>query len=303
MLEELEGDLRATVLESYKALSSDYVDAYIDGIAEDKRVLLIDVEADDVIVGFDLPARAAAGSLRGRVIPGRGFQIVSKALEVHLSADKTVGWVFDEISYRVKHKGKIAAFPLRVTSVYERHDSSWLLVAKHVSRGVPDDDALALAMQGRAPLPKTMGTTSSSVASVKEVQDILQRLIHDEDDSRVRHVSLDADSLLIGSDPDRERRGPEIAEEATIRSHFGYDMSVRGTDLRVELSRSGSVAWAAANVIVEGARADRTVTLPLRVTWVLERRDNAWVVVQAHSSMPVRTKQMASLLEEVAGGT
>jgi len=276
---ELLDDLRATVLEGYNALSGGYEEAYLDGLVRDARLILIDVEPGDVLVGYE----PAACRLR-RQFPDKKMALVSKALEVHLSRDGTVGWTYDEISYRVEHEGRRVIIPLRATGVYERLEGRWIKMMEHVSYGIPDDEALTWAAGGGAPRPSPLGDDTPPGDAAANVRQILLALIDDTDDTRTLHIGTGDDALVVGSDPDREIRGKTIGELATPRALYGYDYAVTPHGLRVRVGRRGSTAWAAGNITVSSGEA----ALHLRATWFLEKSDDGvWQVLQTHLSIPV----------------
>jgi len=290
---ELADDLRATILESYRAVSGGYEEAYLDGLVHDGRLVLIDVGPDDAIVGYD----PMACRLR-RQFPQRHLDIVSKSLEVHLARDLSTAWSYDEISYRVVQDGKRIVIPLRATGLYERRDGRWLLVQEHVSYGIPDDEALRDGAPGRGIRPKSLGDHTPPGRRAMEVRGILLKLIRDDDHGRLENVSTEPDVLVLGSDPEREKRGGAVAGAATIREILGNDLTAGARELRIQVGRTGTVAWAAGNVLVEGTRDDRRISLTLRATWVLEWREKAWRVVQMHLSLPIAEER---LLERILG--
>jgi SnoaL-like domain len=55
---------------------------------------------------------------------------------------------------------------------------------------------------------------------------------------------------------------------------------------RYDVSRSGSVAWLLAQGTEVAAGKDQLVRHPYRMTMVLERREDAWLVRQVHGSSP-----------------
>ena len=61
----------------------------------------------------------------------------------------------------------------------------------------------------------------------------------------------------------------------------------------MKTSATGQLAWAAANVVVGGTVEGQPVSLPLRVTWVLELSNGAWRVVQVHASVPVPASELS----------
>jgi ketosteroid isomerase-like protein len=277
---ELVDDLRSTVLEGYKALSGGYEEAYLDGLARDARLILIDVEPKDVLLGYE----PAACRLR-RQFPDKKMTLVSKSLEVHLSRDGSAGWTYDEVSYRVEHEGRRVIIPLRATSVYERQEGRWVKMMEHVSYGIPDEEAFAWAASGHGPRPASLGDDTPPGDAAANVRQIVLALIGDTDDTRTIHVAVGDDALVIGSDPEREIRGKAVAEFSTPRALYGYDYQVapRG-GLRVQVARRGGVAWAAGNIAVSTGET----ALELRATWVLEKsEEGVWRVVQTHLSVPV----------------
>jgi hypothetical protein len=286
--QELARDLRSTVLESYRALTGGFVEAYLDGLAHDSELVLLDVAPEAAVVGFD-----AEKCRDRRPFPDQPVEIVSKALEVHVSEDRTVGWTYDEVSYRVFFARKRAAIPLRTTGVYERRGGRWILVLEHVSYGVPDDEALGDAERGYVQAPRALGDFVSDGGVAREVEGIVLSLLEDTGDARTVHVSVDDDALVVGSDPDRESHGKEVAQVATLRALYGYDFRVRATDLRVVSSGSGQAAWAAANVVIEKEGEAGPVALPLRASWLLVRRNGVFQVVQTHASVPVTQADLA----------
>ena len=65
------------------------------------------------------------------------------------------------------------------------------------------------------------------------------------------------------------------------------------TLLRIQLSRTGTVAWVAADLVVEGARSDRAVELSVRASWVIERQGESWKIMQGHLQVPVSREEIA----------
>src|SRR5690349_18382816 len=110
-LDELREALEKTIREPYQALSKGYEEGYLEFLAHDQRLVLIDVGAEDVMVGF-----ADRAVNQTRQFADKGQTVVSKRLEVHVSPDGTAGWSFDEISYRVLHEGRRVIIPMRATA-------------------------------------------------------------------------------------------------------------------------------------------------------------------------------------------
>ena len=247
--------------------------------------MLIDVGPEDVLVGFD----ARACTMRQQFQDHR-IEILTKRLEVHVSDDGTAAWSFDELSYRVLHEGRRVIIPMRSTAVYERRNGRWLLVQEHVSYGIGDDEVWAYAAAQHEGLPAPLESWTSPGEAAAAVRAVLERAATGGD---VPFADADAGTLVVGSDPDAEYRGPAALAHATLRSLYGDDKTFKLRDLRVKTSATGQLAWAAANVVVGGTLEGAAVSLPLRLTWVLELRAGTWRVVQIHASVPVPASELS----------
>jgi len=276
-------DLEITIRESYASLSGGYDEAYLDGLARDRRLVLIDVGPEDVLVGFD----AKACKMRQQ-FEDRRIEVISKRLEVRVSDDGTAGWSFDELSYRILHEGRRVIIPMRSTGVYERRNGRWLVVQEHVSYGVPDDELWDYAAGKRAGSPAPLDSYTSPGEAATRARALLERA------AGGGTVPLSETGVLIlGSDPDAEWRGPAAGAHGSLTALYGPDKSFQVRDLRVNTSATGQLAWAAANVLVSTTVEGKAVGLPVRVTWVLEQRDETWIVVQMHASVPVPASELS----------
>jgi ketosteroid isomerase-like protein len=283
----LADDLEMTIRESYRAISGGYDEAYLDGLSRDPRLVMLEV-GPSPLVGYDPAVCALRRQYEERV------EFVSKRLNVHISLDGSVGWADDELSYRVYHNGRRAIIPLRATDVFEMRAGKWLVTQEHVSYGIPDDEAAAETAAGKAAVPQPLDEYTSPGDAAKEVHDLLLRLVADADDTRTDHVSIEDGTIMIGVDPDRVLTGKELSAASTIRALYGYSAKVSAHDLRVKLSATGTVAWAAANVSVETTHDEKPITLQLRATWVVEKNEkNVWRVMQTHVSMPICRDELA----------
>ena len=97
--------------------------------------------------------------------------------------------------------------------------------------------------------------------------------------------AADPDIVLYGTGRDEKRVGPQ-----EIRTQIERDWSQ--TD-QVELaftsqsiSAAGDVAWAALDGSFEVRAGGDAVSIPARVTFVLEKRGGSWLIVHAHFSTP-----------------
>jgi uncharacterized protein (TIGR02246 family) len=104
-------------------------------------------------------------------------------------------------------------------------------------------------------------------------------------DGLLATIAPDPDVVMYGTGADEKRLGHQ-----GVRAQAERDWSqTEASTIRYEsisVSAAGSVAWVAADAAFEVKAGGQAMTLPARITFVLEKRDNAWLIVQAHFSLP-----------------
>jgi len=290
---DLTRDLEATVLEGYSQLSLGNLEAYADTVADDEPVVLIKLGPDDVHVG----AKKDASLSVFRIDPC--VEILSKNLEVHLSEDRSVGWTFDDVSCRVPDpfEGRWASIPLRVTGVYQRHLDTWVLVMQHVSYGLPPADVVAWARAGMLRRPTDIPRNVKPGDGIRKlIEKSVRGIVTDKVGYRERKVAVDDLSLVLWPGPDQEYHAAEISAAPPLEQLFGVATEVRARGMQIGIARNKKVAWVATNLQVDTIVSDDPISLTLRATYVLERRDDStgpWVQVQAHVSAPIVQGELA----------
>jgi ketosteroid isomerase-like protein len=321
---ELRRELEAAVLENYLQLGLGNMEAYADIIDTDAAVTLLGLGPDDVFLGEQSEACTAAMAstapesvLRRRACgrasdrlpfrigspclpdtdPGQPcLGVLSKNLTVRISRDGTTAWVVDELSYRIPYRGRQAAMPLRYTAVFVRDVERWDLVQEHLSYPLPTRLARELAAAGVLARPARM--ERHGVPALWEiVHEYLALDAAGRARSKIVTAARDAseDRVILLHNPSGERRGTDLATEASLADAFGPDTQLEARDVRVFSSPGGRVAWLAANVAVATQHESRPVVLGMRVTAVLERDESAvWQLMQAHVSVPIRKEQLSA---------
>jgi hypothetical protein len=179
--------------------------------------------------------------------------------------------VSDHLSYRVGRGRRQGSIPLRATAVYLRKEARWGKALEHVSYPRPREDLLADARADRLGTPALIPASvigAEAEAAVSTVHPFL---------ADGPAPAVPTDFLLIP---------PWDAEEhqaRTVGALFGKGVSVKAQGFFVEVSAGQTVAWVAANLVAQGP----DYSLPLRATWVLERRDGEYRAVQMHVSVPL----------------
>jgi ketosteroid isomerase-like protein len=95
----------------------------------------------------------------------------------------------------------------------------------------------------------------------------------------------DPDVVLVGTGKDEKRVG---VNEIKIQAERDWAQS-ESTEMSfgwISVSASGNVAWVASDATVRAKAGGQEVVLTARMTAVLEKRDEKWLIVQAHLSLP-----------------
>ncbi|HUJ63689.1 MAG TPA: hypothetical protein VLX92_34555 [Kofleriaceae bacterium] len=250
----------------------------------------------DVLFGDDVRQRASS---RWPLYLGPAVhtEVRSKRLDIHLSKDKQVSaaWMSDELSWRIEVCGHMAAIPLRITALYAHDGDRWVEVFEHLSYARvpvpypggmfglpmihPHEDPIVdrrLADQLSGVLASLMSRSSARILSVVSLDP--QRLA-DEDPSQP------APTMLLAPDPDGEWHGTDDISRAQL-----VDGALRAEDRRIgtvgpSVARS-SIAYWVGNFVAElpsrpGVPAGK---VRLRGTFIFEKRNDKWIVVQGHVS-------------------
>jgi ketosteroid isomerase-like protein len=95
----------------------------------------------------------------------------------------------------------------------------------------------------------------------------------------------DPDTVLYGTGADEKRIGPA---EIQIQAQRDWDQTeaISMAFGWTSVSAAGPVAWAAIDGSFNIRAGGQEFTIPARVSFVLERRDDRWLIVHSHSSAP-----------------
>lgn len=95
----------------------------------------------------------------------------------------------------------------------------------------------------------------------------------------------DPDVVMYGTGADEKRIG--LAEiQAQAERDWSQADATAMTYEWTSISAAGPVAWVAADAAFRMKAGGQEVTLPARLTCVLENRGQEWLIVQAHFSFP-----------------
>lgn len=285
--EELTRDLEATVMENYSHLTLGNFGAFRDGLSPEMPVTLIGVTPEDVVAG----RRPAAAGRDRRLYRALGPTLLTKNLEIQLSEDGSVGWLFDEMSYRVPYGGRTASIPIRNTSLFVRDFDRWVLVMEHLSYAVSIDGIRGLAASGRLVTPAEL-PSRYQIAPARELLRLVTSLHNAGPTRALAAIRAAPGTLVLLPDRDHEMRGASAAHAPSLATLFGPGTTVVLRDYRLGIAKNQKVAWMAANLAVRTVINDEKVDLGLRGTYVFELGPGGWKVVQMHLSVAVPERDL-----------
>jgi len=118
----------------------------------------------------------------------------------------------------------------------------------------------------------------------------LQSYQHRDIDGLMALVAPDDDLFLFGTGIDEKRIGPEEFRYQAERDWSQTEeLSFDFTSYHV--SAAGPVAWVASEGLGRGQAGGQEIEFPLRMTAVLEQRDDQWLIVQSHVSLPAAAQE------------
>lgn len=215
----------------------------------------------------------------------------SKRLEIHLAKDQTAAWVFDEISWRVTLCERTAIIPLRMTALYARAGDRWVPVFEHTSFGRTPTPARSGQL-----LPRRIATAVASRDFADELSRTLSPVLRRSIEKSPKSVSLGADASLLGVDDAAEWHGPDVVQAKLLPGVEPMKLEDRRVGVIGSSIEKSSIAYWIGNVIADlparpGVAAGAG---QFRGTFVFERRNAAWVLVQGHLSHAIEDGDLAS---------
>lgn len=261
----------------------------------------IGVGPGDVYYGEDV-GRLASSRWPLQIEPGTPTTVRSKRLKIHLSSDRQVSaaWLSDELSWRITMCGRSAVIPLRITALYAHDGDRWVQVFEHLSFG-------------RMPTPTADGTLRGKeipeAVVDRDLSDSMSRALNGlitAQTTKVKlriapHVGADDDptkpagTFLLGPDPDGEWTGGEPTSIRLVDGKLVLDRPRVGTIGRPD---KATVAYWVGNLVADlrhhpGTPASKVL---MRGTFVFEKREDSWVIVQGHISQPIDDIDLAQLV-------
>lgn len=104
-------------------------------------------------------------------------------------------------------------------------------------------------------------------------------------DALMSLVVPDEDLFLYGTGIDEKRIGPEQFRYQAERDWSQTEALAFNFNAH-HVSAAGPVAWVASDGLGQGRVGGQEIAFPLRMTAVLEKRGDQWLMVQSHVSVP-----------------
>ncbi len=129
----------------------------------------------------------------------------------------------------------------------------------------------------------------SEKTAIKTVLDNYIASIEQEDlELYARNMAQDPDMVNFGGFGDPiigwDALKKVIEDQNATLSQTKIDV----TNLAIHVSETGKLAWANCLWSFKAVMGENPIELPVRCTWILEKRGNNWVIVHFHKSMPAK---------------
>ena len=105
---------------------------------------------------------------------------------------------------------------------------------------------------------------------------VAQAMAPDED---LEYIGFQASDWLVG--------WPAVKAALEAQAATVKDIRITVAETRIHLLQGGQAAYATSQWVIEGDVGGQHMAMPLRCTWVLEKRENGWRLVHFHKSMAV----------------
>ncbi len=133
----------------------------------------------------------------------------------------------------------------------------------------------------------TTPNLKAETAAIKSVLDSYVKAVETEDLGLYERL-LDHDPNMVNFGTDASERILGWSElRKAMRSQFNTLKGARITasNVTVTLAPEGRFAWATSSWVFRATLGTQAIKLPVRCSWVLEKRNGRWVIVHFHKSV------------------
>ncbi len=272
--------VQALIGAQYGAIEMPDIEAFASFLTED--VFWFGSAANEAISGRDAVIADLNQVFGPMMEAGASFETVSSGMKIGLSPDGGAAWIADQLELRITLGEDVTAIPYRITSVAVHDEDTWSIVAQHWSIGVPNEQAMAIALEGGwtplAPIADAIGNGAEPVVA-------LIKAGSEDASAWLATFSDHPDAFAFGSAPEEVLEGGPVVKKVFGDQVEQYKMRLALKDgVIARLAPSGTLAWAACNLDVTLEMGEDTVTQPYRALLVYLKQGDEWELVQSHFS-------------------
>lgn len=100
-----------------------------------------------------------------------------------------------------------------------------------------------------------------------------------------RVMAHDSDMINFGTSEDPIRGWDALRKVIEEQNEALSQTKIAAKDVFVHIAPSGKFAWATSMWDFKAVMAGKPLDLPVRCSWILQKRDNDWVIVHFHKSV------------------
>jgi uncharacterized protein (TIGR02246 family) len=139
-------------------------------------------------------------------------------------------------------------------------------------------------------LPVSCGPQKADIeaekAAVKAVLDQYVTSVENEDmNTYAQLVVHDSEMMNFGGFGDPIVGWDALKEVMEGQNEALSETEITVSDMAIHVSEMGNLAWATCLWNLKAIMGENPIELPIRCTWVLEKRDSKWLIVHFHKSM------------------
>jgi ketosteroid isomerase-like protein len=132
---------------------------------------------------------------------------------------------------------------------------------------------------------------SDTVAEKGAVRDVLHDYIASVETENMEdyatNIVHDQDMINFGAMGEPIKGWEGLQTVMAGQNEMLDNIHIDESDLRVHMSQQGDRAWATSLWQFHATAGSDTMTIPIRCTWILEKRNDIWKIVHFHKSVPM----------------
>jgi len=129
----------------------------------------------------------------------------------------------------------------------------------------------------------------SEKAAIKAVLDNYVASVENEDmELYAKNMAHDSDMVNFGTSEDPIIGWDALKKIMEDQNAALSQTKINVTNMAIHVSETGKLAWATCLWDLKAMMGENPIELPVRCTWILEKRGNDWVIVHFHKSIQAK---------------